>query len=312
MPHRKEVAQTSRRLPSHRWQHLGSVHLRHSEVYALVSAVVVSRKALWVVDPGFLPAEVDEIRHEVDRLIARLRPRSLYLLLTHADFDHIVGVHAFSDFQVVASPAASRRLPGRLARARAVDGELLLQRPEQAYQPFPIAHLVSESGAPISGATFYPAAGHTTDGLLARLEGGDGQRLLVAGDYLSALEGPHIACWSGITPTFETFAQLLGSVDRLVVGHGPAADQMDAWRRLAADAGYLAALLRRRADGCSQDQVLSGPPPPGPSAAEALRYHRDNVRTLFRTISQHSAQGLAERMASVACGEQPPGADRSI
>lgn len=286
------------------WQHDGSLRLRQSELYALTSALVVGPTALWLVDPGFLPGEVRALRQAVDRLLGRLRPRARYLLLTHADFDHILGVHSFPDFEVVASEAASPRLASCMTRARLIDGGLLLDRGEGTYRIFPIARPVAESTR-LAGASLEPVSGHTRDGLVALLVGHDGKRLLVAGDYLSALEGPHISDWHGVAHTYATLARLLAEADWLMVGHGPPAQRPEARQRLAADVRYLAGLLGQRADQRPKPLVLTAEAPPGFSTADADRYHRDNVRLLFRTVDPVEARALSaalgEVLAEVEC-----------
>ena len=281
------------------WQHDGSFYWRQSEVYALTSALVVGRRALWLVDPGYLPGDVADLRRMVDRLCRRQRPRARYLLLTHADFDHILGVHAFPEFKVVAAQAARRRLERGLRRGRLIDAGLLIDRPASAYQVFPIAEPVAGRTSALPGAILEPISSHTRDGLLGLLTGCDGRRILVGGDHLSALEGPHLTDWPGTLPSFEALAGLLAQADWLMVGHGPPARQAEARRRLRDDLSYLLGLLRLRAEGASETQALARPAPPGPSLEESRRYHRDNVHRLYRSVEPAAASVLARRLATL-------------
>ncbi len=281
------------------WQHDGSFYWRQSEVYALTSALVVGRRALWLVDPGFLPREVADLRRLVDRLAARQRPRARYLLLSHADFDHILGVHAFPDFKVVAAQAARRRLERSLRRGRRIDGSLLIDRPASAYQAFPIGEAVARRTAALPDAILAPISSHTRDGLLGLLTGYDGRRILVVGDHLSALEGPHLTDWPGTLPSFEALAGLLAQADWLMVGHGPPARRAEARQRLRDDLSYLLGLLRRRAGGASETQALALPAPPGPSPEESHRYHGDNVHRLYQSVEPAAASGLANRLEAL-------------
>lgn len=73
-----------------------------SLLYETNSIVVQTEDLVLVVDPTWLPHEVEEIRQFVH---SSLNQRPLYLLFTHSDYDHILGYNAFPGAKVIASKA---------------------------------------------------------------------------------------------------------------------------------------------------------------------------------------------------------------
>jgi ribonuclease BN (tRNA processing enzyme) len=78
-----------------------NVFIRSSHVQKLQSVVLVTDAAIVVVDPGFFPDEVAEIRNFASQFEESRRAK--YLVLTHSDFDHIAGVRAFSGYNILAA-----------------------------------------------------------------------------------------------------------------------------------------------------------------------------------------------------------------
>src|SRR5699024_11820639 len=71
-----------------------------SELYATTSTVIESEEAITVVDPNLLPSEVAKITQFVNE---RIQNKQLYLILTHSDFDHIIGAGAFPEAKIIAT-----------------------------------------------------------------------------------------------------------------------------------------------------------------------------------------------------------------
>src|SRR2546430_701734 len=63
------------------------VRVRQSRVYWMNSVVLLDREHTLIVDPGVLPSELDEIAREV----GAFEPRRITLIMTHGDWDHVLG-----------------------------------------------------------------------------------------------------------------------------------------------------------------------------------------------------------------------------
>jgi hydroxyacylglutathione hydrolase len=70
-----------------------------SALYRTCSAVISVGKCLWVVDPNWLPGEIQFIRDFVDQ---QKNNKNIFLLCTHSDYDHIIGFGAFPEAEIVA------------------------------------------------------------------------------------------------------------------------------------------------------------------------------------------------------------------
>lgn len=73
-----------------------------SQIYKTTSAVIQTEDCLIVVNPCLLPSEVEEIREHVLSIQGN---RPIYLIMTHSDWDHIVGAGAFPEAVVIANAA---------------------------------------------------------------------------------------------------------------------------------------------------------------------------------------------------------------
>ena len=68
------------------------VLLLESDLFRTVTTIIEGEDFLLLVDPNWLPREVEFIAREVDR---RRAGKQLYLLFTHSDYDHIIGYERF-------------------------------------------------------------------------------------------------------------------------------------------------------------------------------------------------------------------------
>lgn len=234
-----------------------------SALFQTTSAVVEGAGFVLVVDPTWLPQEVEDIAAFVRRVRAG---RALYLLFTHSDFDHILGYGAFPDAITIAgrafqdSPSKERSVQA----VRAWDSEYYVRRPYAVVYPEISITAAGDGQALALGETrltFYAAPGHTPDGLWTVIEP---HGILIAGDYLSDIEFPYI--YQSSTAYEETLEKLDGilkrhSVSVLVPGHGQVTtDQKEMRERQRQSFEYITALRAHIASGdqAAIDAMLAG------------------------------------------------------
>jgi glyoxylase-like metal-dependent hydrolase (beta-lactamase superfamily II) len=229
----------------------------HPDVIVVTSAVlhvncviVRSDDETFVIDSPVLPEELDALAALVEQAGF---PAPSGLLATHGDWDHVLGPLAFPDVALGCAQSTAERLvgsPGEAQRGlRAFDEDLYIQRPR------PLA-LGSVQGLPVPGRCelgdfeleLHRADGHTPDGM-AVLIGWAG--VLVAGDYLSAVELPALNSGDTVEAYLATLARLrplLERIEHVVPGHGPVIGSALAHELLEQDIAYLEQLHSRGAD----------------------------------------------------------------
>lgn len=192
-----------------------------SQLYKTTSTVIQTEDCVIVVDPCLLPSEVDEIREHV---VSMKGNRPVYLIITHSDWDHIVGAGAFPEAIVIASEAFQLKNPNEiLEQVKAFDDEYYIDRKTPVVYPN-VDIVVKKDGEQLkignTTLTFYEAKGHTDDGIFAIVEP---LGIWIAGDYLSDIEFPFI--YSSSTDYMKTLekTEAILSVHRikfLITGHG--------------------------------------------------------------------------------------------
>jgi glyoxylase-like metal-dependent hydrolase (beta-lactamase superfamily II) len=242
----------------------------HPDVLLVTSAVlalncVVVRAELeepageaevFVIDSPVLPEELESL----PGLLAQAGfPEPSGLLATHGDWDHLLGRLVFPGLALGCAESTVERLsesPGEAQRQlRAFDEELMIERPS------PLA-LGSLQGLPVPGRLdiadreieLHPTGGHTQDGM-ALMIGWAG--VVVAGDYLSAIEIPTVHADGGVGAYLETLERLRGLLARaehVVPGHGPLLDRERALTVLEEDMAYLQQLRDRGGDAPLPDR----------------------------------------------------------
>jgi hydroxyacylglutathione hydrolase len=75
-----------------------------SALYQTTSIVLQTEEMVLIVDPNWLPGEIDDIRDYVNSIKGN---QNTYLLFTHGDFDHIIGYKAFPDAITIGSKELS-------------------------------------------------------------------------------------------------------------------------------------------------------------------------------------------------------------
>ena len=198
----------------------------------------------FVIDSPILPDELEILPALLEQ--ARF-PRPSGLLVTHADWDHLLARLAFPDATLgCASTSAERmrRTPGTPQRElRAFDEQYYVRRST------PLA-LGSMQALDVPGGceigsyelVLHQAEGHTSDGMAVWI-GWAG--VLVAGDYLSAVEIPVLGEGGSIDAYLATLTRLrplVAAAEYIVSGHGPVLDSERAMAVLEEDVAYLNAL----------------------------------------------------------------------
>lgn len=199
-----------------------NVTVFQSVLYKTTTTLIETTDAIILVDPNWLPNEVDEIKNVVGRV---LNNRKLYLIFTHSDFDHIIAAGAFPNAFVIASKAFVNNLnkDGAVQQIKNFDAQYYLSRDYPIDYPT-VDLIIEEDGQKLEIASltliFYLAPGHTEDGLFTIVEQ---QHILLAGDYLSDVEFPFIdSSYADYVTTMEK-AELIfhkHAIHTLVPGHG--------------------------------------------------------------------------------------------
>jgi glyoxylase-like metal-dependent hydrolase (beta-lactamase superfamily II) len=227
------------------------------QVVALHPGVIVARSAFWqttctilhdgdetfVIDSPLYPDELDAL----PGILAQAGWALSGLLVTHADFDHVLGRLAFPDASVGVAETTAARLraqPGAAQRElRAFDEHGYVERPRPLslgqVQALPVPGRLELGGGELE---LLPADGHTQDGMAIW---SPAHRVLCAGDYLSPVEIPWISEHGNRDAYLATLRRLQPYVERadwIVPGHGVALDARRALAILREDVAYLEAL----------------------------------------------------------------------
>ncbi|WP_413303953.1 MBL fold metallo-hydrolase [Bacillus sp. 1P10SD] len=217
-----------------------------SALYQTTCTVVDTKDFVLVVDPNWLPHEIQEIQRHVASIQGE---KELYLLFTHGDFDHVIGYLAFPGARVIGSKGMQEH-PDKEKKVGMI-GQFY--NDYYIHQPYPIAFpevdmVIGEDGQQLvigeSTLTFYLAKGHTHDGLFTLIEP---LGIWIAGDYLSDFELPFIYhSAKAYEQTLRKAEQILMNhgVSVLVPGHGQTTtSQEEIQRRIQLSQGYLERLI---------------------------------------------------------------------
>ncbi len=273
--------------------HQDQLTVFQSALFQTNSAIIEGDGFVLVVDPTWLPQEVEDIAAHVREIRAS---RDLYLLFTHSDFDHILGAGAFPDAITIASqnfvdnPNKERSVQA----VRAWDSEYYIQRPYTASYPEINIVAASDGQELVIGETrltFYAAPGHNPDGLFTVVEP---HGILVTGDYLSDIEFPYI--YQSSTAYEETLGKLDGILERhavrvLVPGHGQVATDPGQMReRQWQSFKYIAVLrgLLAQENHAAIDEMLAGCAFP----LGMKSFHEGNQRLMRQELSEMRAKIL--------------------
>ncbi len=225
----------------------------------------------FVIDSPVLPHELEALPQVLEQSGFPVSG----LLVTHGDWDHLLGRHAFPDASVGAGESTVALLTSDPSQ------------PQRELQAFDEEHYVSGrpplaldgiQGLPVPGRLdlgtdgreleLHPAAGHTADGAayLAPWLG-----LLVCGDYLSPVEIPWISAGGSVDAYLETLDRLRGlaaRVQTVVPGHGGPIAAERALAILDEDVAYVRGL---------RDLGADAPLPAGRHTGVQQRIHAENV-----------------------------------
>ncbi len=256
-----------------------------STIFRTTSTVIQTADAIFVVDPNWLPFEVEHIRQYVE---ANRRGRTLYLLFTHSDYDHIIGYKAFPDAKIIASQAFVD-MPNKekcLQEIRDFDDQYYLERPYEIEYP-KVDIVVKEEAQQFrigdTVLTFYSAAGHNADGIFTIIEP---LGIWIAGDYLSNIEFPFIYHSSvEYERTINKVGKILVAHDIkiFVTGHGDfTTSTEEVKRRQEVSVAYIQKL--RKAIQDSENINLSAHWSPIPFPKTMKYYHDGNVKLMLKEL----------------------------
>ncbi|MCY0874674.1 MAG: MBL fold metallo-hydrolase [Firmicutes bacterium] len=256
-----------------------------SHLFKTTSTVVQTEDCIIVVDPTWLPREVAEIRGYVEKIKGH---RPVYLVLTHGDWDHVLGYGAFSDAIVIGSEALSqgRNRSQVLEQITTFDDQYYLDRDYPLLYP-KVDVIVRENGQVLeigeTTLTFYQANGHTDDGIFAII---DPLGLWIAGDYLSDVEFPYIYYNSTTYEhTLEKANAILANHDVrfLIPGHGHIAEtHSEIYRRSQESVRYIRELRRAMISGADASYLLHG----YSYRTSMHNFHEENMKLISKELAR--------------------------
>ncbi|OMF80950.1 MBL fold metallo-hydrolase [Paenibacillus glucanolyticus] len=265
-----------------------------SALFQTTSTVIQLDESIIIIDPNWLPHEIDEIREHVNGVRGS---RDCYLIFTHGDYDHIIGYKAFPDAKTIGS-AGLRDHPDKerkLKLIRDFDASYYITRNYPI--EFPVLDIViEEDGQRLAlgstTLTFYKAPGHTADGLFTVI---DSVGVFAAGDYLSDFELPFIYHSArDYEGTIRQAARILKEhpITLLIPGHGRhTTGQSEMDRRVEIARSYLERLRQAVVDGddMALDQLQEEH---GFISEFTVECHKENVRIIqneFQAEGSHQS-----------------------
>jgi glyoxylase-like metal-dependent hydrolase (beta-lactamase superfamily II) len=241
-----------------------------SQLFQAHCTIVRNEAESFAIDSPVLPEELELLASLVEQAGF---PAPQGLLVTHADFDHVLAPLAFPEATIGCAQSTAARLraePGAAQRAlRDFDEQLQIERAPLslgAVQPLAVPGRCAIGAGELQ---LHEATGHTVDGMAVWI---GWARVLVAGDYLSSIEVPTLAAGEGMIDaylaTLERLAPIVAEVEHVVPGHGPVLDHARALAVLDEDRAYLNALGER-----GEEAEL----PPGRRSKAQRELHAQNV-----------------------------------
>jgi len=255
-----------------------------SQLYKTTSTVIQTEDCIIVVDPALLPFEVDEIRRFVMSIKGN---RSIYLIITHSDWDHIVGVGAFPEATIIASAAIKEKNPDdMIEQVKDFDDEYYIDRKTPLIYP-KVDIAVEKDGQQLKIGntllTFYEAKGHTDDGIFAIVEP---LGIWIAGDYLSDIEFPFI--YSSSKDYIETLEKteailMTHSIQVMIPGHGHATfSKKEIIKRKNDSLLYIISLKKAIQSNAEHEHLIAQYPYP----RSLKKCHEENVQFLMKELEE--------------------------
>lgn len=199
------------------------------------STLIEGEEACFLFDPTFYP-------HELAQIEQALPDKRLYVIFTHADWDHIAGFTAFSHAQTIGHHNIRNR-KDPMEKVRAFDRQWYVARGKELEALRIDEEIMEETVKSMSGETLYflPIPGHTDDMMAVFFPD---RQLVVAGDVLSDLEFPFIfySSLAYIESLQKMKAKIIElGIHTLIPGHGkPIMDaQPEILERIEDDLAYL-------------------------------------------------------------------------
>ena len=189
-----------------------------SRVWQTTCTIVRSGAEAFVVDSPVYPDELEVL----PALLEQAQFPFSGLLVTHGDWDHLLGRLAFPDAALGVAETTAARLraePGAAARGlREFDSQWYLERPRPlslgSVQALPVPGRVEAGDRELE---LHPADGHTVDGMAVLVPWAG---VLCVGDYLSPVEDPEVESRDAYLATLRRLRELVGRVETVVPGHG--------------------------------------------------------------------------------------------
>lgn len=219
-------------------------------LYKTTSTVLDLGDAIILVDPNWLPDEIEEIATYVNSIIEN---KSLYIIYTHSDFDHIIASGAFTNATVIASQAfqSNPQKEESMAAIQKFDEEYYITRNYNPIYPT-VDILITEDEQKVRigdvDLTFYLAPGHTNDSLFIVVES---LGVFISGDYLSDVEFPFIySSYTDYVSTVEKSIQIIGkhALQLHIPGHGNVTEDMEELQHRVAQSVYYLKTLKNNAE----------------------------------------------------------------
>jgi glyoxylase-like metal-dependent hydrolase (beta-lactamase superfamily II) len=222
----------------------------HEDVVVAIGAIwkttctaVRAGDEAFLIDSPILPDELEAL----PALLEQAGFPITGLLVTHADWDHLLGRYAFPEASIGCGETTAARLaaePGAAQRElRDWDEEYMVDRGPLSLpgvQALPVPGYCSIGERELE---LHPADGHTSDGTAVWIPWA---RVLVCGDYLSPGAIPELSASSSLDGYLATLARLeplVAQADVVVPGHGEPLDRARAQAILREDQAYVETLL---------------------------------------------------------------------